>query len=85
MLARAKALALQAMIDAGGKPAWVRCAAPAAAPRPRPAGLTDEERGRFAHTSARFIASLDRVLRSLERGPLVVPLRGQEPPEGTPR
>jgi hypothetical protein len=80
-LARCKALALAAMIDAGDKPCWVAAAAaplPAAAaaapapPAPRPAtwtpGLTPKEREKVKHCPVHFIAALERALRAIERG-----------------
>jgi hypothetical protein len=81
-LARCKALALAAMLDAGGKPCWVAAgpaprpvvSAAAPAPRHRPPGrstpgLTPGEREKVKHCPAYLILALERALRAIERGP----------------
>jgi hypothetical protein len=75
-LARCRALALAAMVQAGGNPSWVvvgRPATPAAA-SPAAAPLNDREREILAHVEPRVVAALERLIRHLR--PVDVPPRG---------
>lgn len=86
-LARCRALALAAMIEAGGRPAWVAADPPAAAKRSRrqparqrlPAAgagetLTARERKQLAHVPPRVIQSIARALSHLSYAPRLAPL-----------
>ena len=82
ILARVKALALAACIEAGGRPCWVAANASAALDdsltRARSPGcmasgvrgpLTPRELDILSHCSPRLIASLQRAILAIERGP----------------
>jgi hypothetical protein len=78
-LARCKSLALGAMISAGGKPAWVATAGPAAPPPPRPSrssaepagpvnalGFTAREQQKLSALSPKVHAALAKLLSHLD-------------------
>ena len=69
--ARCRAMALAAMISAGGRPCWVACRPASAAhgERPEPHGLTTEEREKLACFSARGLETIERLLAAVSRRP----------------
>jgi hypothetical protein len=77
MLARCRALALAAMIDAGGKPCWV-AVAPASndsADAPAPAPLSDRELRKLEGLPSKLLAAIERTLLRLpEAAPAPAPL-----------